>query len=166
MMSEIPCACSWAWQSSFSSFYTQNFPLLASLRADKDNDHVWVCTLLLFQYTQTRRYLLLFSHSCLPPPPSPPWGSTLHAEGVHSVGAGKCSGVTPGGRQQLSQKRCGSAGLGAVSRERAERQFCFWLLMSFLVAVLFSSGLFVFTGCPLLTLGLFFLPCNTNILRR
>lgn len=99
--------------------------------------------------------------------PSPPQENTLHAEGMHCVGAGKCSGVAPGGRQQLSQKRCGSAGLGAVSKERAERQFfSFWLLMSFRVAVLFSSGLFVFTGCSLLTLGLFSLPCNTNILRR
>lgn len=79
----------------------------------------------------------------------------------------KYSGVTLGGRQQLTQKHCGSAGLGAVSKETAERQFfCFWLLISFLVAAPFSSGLFVFTGCPLLTLGLFSLPCNTNILRR
>lgn len=61
--------------------------------------------------------------------PSPPQGSTVHAEEEHCVGTGKCSGVTLGGRQQLSQKHCGSAGLGIVSKGTVERHFfCFWLL--------------------------------------
>lgn len=148
-------------------FTPKNFPLLVYLRTDKDNYYTCMYTLLLFGKSP-QIFPALFP--LLPPTidqPSPPWGNTLHAEGMHCVGAGKCSGVTPGGRQQLSQKRCGSTGLGAVSKERAERQFfCFWLLMSFRVAVLFSSGLFVFTGCSLLTLGLFSLPGSTNILRR
>lgn len=166
-ISEIPCACWWAWQCFFSSFYTQNFPLLVYLRTDKDNCYTCMYILLLFE-KKSQIFPGLFP--LLPPTidqPSPPWGNIFHAEGMHCVGAGKCSGVTPGGRQQLSQKYCGSTGLGALSKERVERQFfCFWLLTSFRVAVLFSSGLFVFTGCPLLTLGLFSLPCNTNILRR
>lgn len=148
-------------------FTPKNFPLLVCLRTDKDNYYTCMCTLLLFEKSP-QIYSALFP--LLPPTivqPSPSWENTLHAEGMHCVGAGKCSGVAPGGRQQLSQKHCGSAGLGAVSKERAEKQFfSFWLLMSFRVAVLYSSGLFVFTGCSLLTLGLFSLPCNTNILRR
>lgn len=114
------------------------------------------------------RYFLLFFHSCLPPQTSPAHpGETFFMLRACIVWMLASAQGLPGGRQQLSQKYCGSTGLGALSKERVERQFfCFWLLTSFRVAVLFSSGLFVFTGCPLLTLGLFSLPCNTNILRR
>lgn len=48
MISEIPCACWWAWQCFFPSFYTQNSPLLIYLRADKDNYSMCMYTLLLF----------------------------------------------------------------------------------------------------------------------
>lgn len=103
MISEIPCACWWAWQCFFSSFYTQIFPLLVYLKTDKDNYYTCMCTFLLFE-KNPQIFPALFP--LLPPTidqPSPPWGNTLHAEGMHCVGAGKCSGVTPGGRQQLSQ---------------------------------------------------------------
>lgn len=66
MISEIPCACWWAWQCFFPSFYTQNSPLLIYLRADKDNYSMCMYTLLLF-FKKPLRYFLLFFHSCLPP---------------------------------------------------------------------------------------------------
>lgn len=51
MISEIPCACWWAWQCFFSSFYTPNFPLLVYLITDKDNYSMCMYTLLLFGKT-------------------------------------------------------------------------------------------------------------------
>lgn len=68
MIFEIPCACWWAWQCVFSSFYTHIFPLLVYLRTKT----ITMCACIYYYYLKkTLRYFLLFFHSCLPLQTSP-----------------------------------------------------------------------------------------------
>lgn len=126
--------------SVYSHHFTPRFSLCRSILEKKKTITVCVCT-----YYYYLKQSLDISCSFSTPasrcsPTQPTLGKYFSCWGCALCGYWQVLRVVLRGRQQLSQKHCGSAGLGAVSKERAEGQFCFWLLMSFLVAATFSSG--------------------------